>query len=118
MLMPAFLFDSADKGLFIFLGLSLVLGGAAAFSLGRALAQNWRPLWQAPAYCLLLAAAIRFLHYALFDQRLLSLQGYALDFLAAAGFAWLGFKLTRARQMKQNYGWIDAERNEQQRKPI
>jgi hypothetical protein len=108
-LTPAFLFDDGGKGLFVFLGISVILGGLAAFSTGRALARNWRPLWLALAYCLPLAAAMRFLHYALFEERLLSAQGYALDFLVAAGFAWLGFKLTRGSQMKKHYHWIGAK---------
>jgi hypothetical protein len=98
-----------------FLGLDIVLGGMAALSVGRALAETWRPLRLALAYCLALAAAIRFLHFALFDAPLLSLQAYALDFIVAASFACLGFKLTRLRQMKRHYGWIDAERQRKRR---
>jgi hypothetical protein len=106
---PAFLVHLDRETLLIFLGLNAVLGGMAALSIGRALAKTWRPLWLAPAYCLALAAALRFLHFALFDEPLLSLQAYALDFIVASSFAWLGFKLTRVKQMKQHYGWIDSD---------
>ncbi len=99
----------------IFLGLDIVLGGMAALSIGRALAETWRPLWRAPAYCLALAAAFRFMHFALFDAPLLSLRAYALDFIVSASFACLGFKLTRLRQMKRHYGWIDAEQERNRR---
>ncbi|WP_051335456.1 DUF6867 family protein [Methylocapsa acidiphila] len=91
-----------------FLGLSVILGGAAAASIGRALASTWRPLWVAPASCLGVAAAVRFLHFALIGAPLLSWPAYTLDFMVSAGVACIAFKRTRARQMKQIYGWIDA----------
>lgn len=103
---PLFVLDS--RGVLIFLGLSVILGGAASYSAGRALAMRWRPLWQGAAAALLIAAAVRFLHYALFGEPLLSLPCYGLDFAAALAFIVGGFKLTRRRQMKQQYGRIFA----------
>jgi hypothetical protein len=38
----------------------------------------------------------------------LSLEAYGLDFAAALGFMLAGFKLTRRRQMQQQYGAILA----------
>jgi hypothetical protein len=96
------------RSVLIFLGLSLIIGGAASFAAGRALATRWRPLWQALVYALLIAAMVRFLHYALFAEPLLSAQAYGLDFAAALGFTIAGFKLTRRRQMRQQYGAILA----------
>lgn len=112
---PAFLSLLGGETPLTFLGLDIVLGGMAALSVGQALAKTWRPLWLAPAYCLALAAAIRFLHFALFDEALLSLQAYALDFIVASSFACVGFKRARAKQMKQQYGWIDAEQERKRR---
>ncbi len=102
--MPAF--NVEGRTLLIFLGVSVILGGAASFSAGRALAKSWRPLWQAAVYAALLAAGMRFLHYALFGEPLISGWRYGFDFLVALGFALEGFKLTRQRQMKQQYGSI------------
>jgi hypothetical protein len=99
-------FAGDGRALLIFLGLSVILCGAASFSAGRALAKSWRPLWQAPIYAALLAAAIRFLHYALFAEPLISCWRYGLDFAVALSFALVGFKLARRRQMKRQYGWI------------
>jgi hypothetical protein len=104
--MDASLFDG--RSLLVFLGLSVVLGGAASFAAGRALARRWRSLAQAPVYALLIAAAARFLHYALFAEPLLSLDRFSLDFAAALGFMLAGFKLTRRTQMQQQYGAIFA----------
>ncbi len=101
------------SGLLIFLGLSIIIGGAASFATGRALAIRWRPLWQALIYALGIAAAVRFLHYALFAEPLLSAAAYGLDFAAALIFMLAGFKLTRRRQMKQQYGAILARMTEE-----
>jgi hypothetical protein len=108
--MLALVFERDDKALLIFFGLSVVLGGAASFSAGRALAKNWRPLWYALAYAIPLAAALRFLHYALFAEPMVSGWRYALDYAVILGFALAGFKLTRRRQMQRNYGWMAAAR--------
>jgi len=61
-----------------FFGLTVLLFGAAAMASGRALARNWRPLWQAVPYTMLLAAADRFLLFALFEGELVSATGFAI----------------------------------------
>ena len=91
--------------LWIFLGLTLALGGAAAAAAGRALALTWRPFWMVPAYGLALAAGVRFLHYALYEEPLLSAPLFALDAGALILIAALGFRLTRARQMAARYAF-------------
>ncbi|VFU08898.1 DUF6867 family protein [Methylocella tundrae] len=103
---PLFAFD--NRSVLIFLGLSVILSGAASYSAGRALALRWRPIWHGAVAALLIAAAARFLHYALFGEPLVSLARYGLDFAAAFGFVLSGFKLTRRSQMKQQYGPIFA----------
>ena len=84
------------RGLLIFLAISVIIGGAASFAAGRALATRWRPLWQALVYALGIAAMLRFLHYALFAEPLLSAQAYGLDFAAALGFTLTGFQTDAA----------------------
>lgn len=91
--------------LWVFLGLTCVLGGAAAWASGRALALTWRPFWMAPAYALALAAAARFLHYALFDEPLVSAPLFAVDFLVLVAVTSASFKATRAAQMRRQYGF-------------
>ena len=46
-----------------------VLGGGAAFLAGRAIAQTWRPFWNVVVYMAMLGAAVRFVHFALFEGR-------------------------------------------------
>jgi hypothetical protein len=86
--------------------LTLGMGGLAAFMSGRAMAQTWRPFWHVPIYMLVLAAAIRFCHFALFEEPLLSLPSYAMDFATAFLIASLGYRTVRARQMCTQYGWL------------
>ena len=72
--------------------LTFAMGGAAAFASGKAIAQTWRPFWQVPLYMLALAAAVRFCHFALFEEPLLSLPSYLVDF--AIGFCRGGARLS------------------------
>ena len=44
-----------------------VLGGGAAWLTGRAIAETWRPYWHVIIYVALSGAAVRFIHFALFE---------------------------------------------------
>ena len=100
----------SENNFWIFFFLTVVFGGGAAFLAGRALAQKWRPVWQAVFYMLLLGLAVRFFHYALFEEPLLSLRSYAVDFAIAFASSSLGYRLVRARQMAVQYGWLFRRR--------
>src|SRR5262249_49737111 len=100
------LYAGGDNALWIFLLLTVIIGGAAAYAAGKAIAQTWRPYWQGPVYCLLLAAGGGLLPFSLFAEAALSPTRYAIDFLVALLFASLGFRLLRARQMATQYGWL------------
>ena len=89
-----------------FLGLTLLLFGAAAVATGRALARSWRPLWQALPYAALLAVADRFLLYALFGGELLSASGYAIAASILLLVTLLGYRATQARLMVRQYPWL------------
>ncbi len=102
--MLSFLLDNAGP----FLLVTVVLGGGAAWQAGRAIAQTWRPPWQGVLYMFMLGAAVRFIHFALFDGALLSLSAYGLDTAVAIGCAALGFRTTRSRQMARQYGFLGA----------
>lgn len=89
-----------------FLLLTLALGGGAAWRTGQAVAQSWGALWPVATYTLLIAAAVRFLHWALFGATLLS----PLSFLIDAGLlliaALVAYRVRRTRQMAEQYGWL------------
>ncbi|WP_136659372.1 DUF6867 family protein [Nitratireductor sp. XY-223] len=89
-----------------FLMLTVVIGGAAAYMTGRALAAHWRPIIQPVLYTLLLAAVVRFFHYALFGGALLSLHYYVVDAAVLISAALLGYRITRVRQMVTQYSWL------------
>lgn len=99
------LLDGYPGNLTIFLVLSVVLGGAAATVTGKAIAETWKPYWQLVWYMLLLAAAVRFFHYALFTETLLSLTGYLATLGVLFLLAALGHYHTRRRLMREQYGW-------------
>lgn len=98
---------SEERSLGVFLVLTVVMGGGAAYLTGRAIASAWRPWWHAALYLLLLGAAVRFIHFALFQSKLLSLHYYLVDVAACLLFGWLGFRRTRVRQMVTRYNWIN-----------
>jgi hypothetical protein len=92
----------------VFLLVTLVLGGGAAWLSGRAIAATWRPWWHILAYMLILGAAVRFIHFALFDATLLSLPHYLVDSAICMVFGFFGFRMTRAAQMASQYGFLFA----------
>jgi len=95
-----------DDSPLVFLVLTVILGGGAAFLSGRALARGWRPFTHVALYMILLAAAVRFFHYALFSATLLSAYYYAVTYLVLLGAAWLGYRLMRTQQMVTQYRWL------------
>jgi hypothetical protein len=98
------LFEEDSAAIFVLV--TVILGGGAAFLSGRAIALTWRPWWQALAYMLILGAAVRFMHFALFGGTLLSAHYYAVDTAVAMLAALAGFQATRSRQMARQYGFL------------
>ena len=96
-----------EDSLGVFLLVSVLLGGGAAWLAGRAVASTWRPWWHVAFYMLILGAAVRFLHFALFEATLLSVHYYLVDFGICLAFGFLGFRVTRAAQMATQYRWIN-----------
>jgi hypothetical protein len=102
---PEFLADERSLG--VFLLVSVAMGGGAAWLAGRAIAATWRPWWHIALYMMLLSLAVRFLHYALFDSRFLTLHYYLVDYAVCLAFGLLGFRLLRVTQMVTRYSWIN-----------
>ena len=102
---PEFLYEEGSFG--VFLLVTIILGGGAALLAGRAVATTWRPAWQVIGYSLILAGAVRFIHFSLFDGTLLSLHYYLVDALFCTGFAFFGFRAARKSQMVQQYRWLN-----------
>jgi hypothetical protein len=95
-----------DDGGWVFLVLTVIIGGSGAFLSGRGLARSWKPYWRVFFYMALLAAAVRFFHYALFDGTLLSLHYYFVTYVILVGAALLGYRWMRTTQMVTQYRWL------------
>lgn len=102
--MHGILYEEASLGTFLFV--TVVLGCAAGWLSGRAIAITWRPRWFLVPSALAVGAGIRFIHFALFDATFVSLQYFAVDttFIFAAAFA--GYRVARSRQMARQYGFL------------
>jgi hypothetical protein len=96
----------SDDGLRVFLVLTVIVGGGAAFLAGRGLARGWKPFWRVFFYIALLAAAVRFFHYALFNGTLISLYYYLVTYAVLIAAASLGFRMMRTAQMVHQYCWL------------
>ena len=93
-----------DK-LSVFLIMTVIIGGGAAFLAGRNLATRWRPAWMPAVYMILLGLALRFFHYALFAGDLLSVHYFITDTAVLIAAALLCYRLTRVNQMVSQSPW-------------
>jgi hypothetical protein len=105
--MPTWLYTSGPNGLWVFLLLTVILGGSAAFISGKSIAETWRPFWQLPFYMLLLALMVRFLHFSLFEEVFISAQNFLVDFAVLLSLAIAGYRSARAGQMTTQYGELE-----------
>ena len=97
--------DLIGSTLGVFLGVTVVLGGGAGFLMGQALARGWRPWWQVVLYSIMLLLFERFLAENLFGSSS-PILGIVLSFAVIMGLAWLGYLVTRAHKMVQQYPWL------------
>jgi ABC-type transport system involved in multi-copper enzyme maturation permease subunit len=95
-----------ENSIWVFLLVSVVLGGGAAALAGRAIARTWRPWWQVVVYSFILGVAVRFIHFSVFSGTLLSAHYYLVDTAVCMAFGSLGFRASRAVQMVTQYRWI------------
>lgn len=107
--MGGLLYSDAPNALGAFLFFTVALGSLGGIASGRAFASAWRSAVALPLAVLLLAAAVRFLHYALAGEDLLSPQFYAVSFAFVALGAAYGFRAKRTEQMCRQYPWLFAK---------
>lgn len=94
--------ESIIQALFV----TLVLGGGCAILAGRAIAKTWRSMLVAVAAMFPMAMAVRFVHFALFNETLLSAPAYLFELMVLLCAACLSFQRTRALQMVLQYYWL------------
>jgi hypothetical protein len=90
----------------VFIGLTVVLFGGAAYITGQNTASNWKPVRTVILYTLLLGLGNRFLVFALFDGSLLSVPGYLLDTAVLMVISISAYQLNKARKMVSQYPWL------------
>ena len=99
--------STRKRSLGVFLLVTVVLGGGAAWLAGRAIARPGGRGGTSSLYMLILGAAVRFIHFALFDGTLLSLHYYLVDTRGLrAASAMLGFR-PRGRARWSAAIWLD-----------
>ena len=103
------LYDAGPNGLWIFLLVSVIMGASTAFVSGKAIAETWRPFWQGLVYALVIGLAVRFIHFALFQEVLLSAKNYVIDCTVLLVAVVAGYRITRRRQMVQQYSGLGTE---------
>ena len=101
-----YLWFLVEQNTWVFLVLTVILGGGAAYLGGRSLALGWKPVSLLVIYMLVFGAGIRFLHFALFQAQLSSLLYYVSHTAVIMAFALVGYRITRTQQMTQKYPWL------------
>lgn len=104
--MQGILYEEASIWQFLFI--TVILGGWTAWRTGKSVADSWRSFTTLVPYVLLLGAAMRFVHHALFNGSILAVQYYAVDTIALLLLASAGFRFYRTRQMTEKYYWLYA----------
>lgn len=97
-----------ESSIWLFLVVTCVMGGWAAWMTGKACASTWRPYWVLVLYLCILTVAVRFIHFALFDGTLLSLHYYLVDLVVVQLIGATGYRAMRVRQMVTKYRWLYA----------
>ncbi|EJF91790.1 DUF6867 family protein [Bartonella tamiae] len=96
-----------EPSFLVFVFVTCLLGGWAAWMTGRACALTWRHYCVALIYMIPLACVVRFIHYIPpFNGTLLSVHYYCVDLIVLMIFSSLGFQYTRTKQMVRQYSWL------------
>lgn len=93
----------------VFLGVTLVLGGLAAFASGRSVARGWRPLGLLALYAAPLAFAMRFLHWSLFGEPIFAALPALIAYVYALAIESVSWRLTHHALVRRQYPWLAPE---------
>ena len=95
-----------EPSVWLFLLVTCIMGGWAAWMAGKACASTWRPAYVLAGYLTILTLAVRFIHFALFRGTLLSLHFFLVDLVVIQAIGAVGYRFTRAAQMASRYRWL------------
>lgn len=88
--------------------LTVIVFGFAAFMMGRALADTWRPSWQNVVYGALLGVANRLFQNFLCGNDVINLVAYLIGAGVLVGIAFIAYRATQAHKMVTQYPWLYA----------
>jgi hypothetical protein len=94
-----------ESSIWLFLLVTVAMGGWAAWRTGKALAKTWKPSWILLPYILLLGAGVRFIHFAMFEGSLFALRFYLADTIILLLAAYLGWRHERTAAMARQYAF-------------
>ncbi len=86
--------------------LTIVLFGGAAFMMGRALADTWRPNWQNVAYGVMLGIANRLFQNFLCGNDVMNLVACVIGTAFLVAVAVTAYRATQAHKMVTQYPWL------------
>jgi hypothetical protein len=86
--------------------LTFILGFGCAWAAGRAIALSWRPAWIVVGAAVLMSFALRFLHFALFQEPLFEPITWIFEISCLTAVALLSWRFARAGQMVRQYYWL------------
>jgi hypothetical protein len=86
--------------------ITFIVGCGCAWQAGRAIALTWRPAYVVVGAMLLMGFAVRFFHFALFEEVLFAPLSYLFETACLMVVALTAWRATRARQMVRQYYWL------------
>jgi len=96
----------AEETLLQTIFITFIVGCGCAWQAGRSIALTWRPLSAVIRAMILLGFAVRFLHFALFQEMLFVPLAYLFETACLILTASLAWRYTRTRQMIRQYYWL------------
>jgi branched-chain amino acid transport system ATP-binding protein len=90
----------------VFIAVTVILFGGAAFMMGQAIAGTWRPMWQLLPYGLMLGIANQFLTFALFQGSFGAPVPYVVNTALLIALSVLAYRLTKVHKMVTQYPWL------------
>lgn len=100
-----------EVSLWEFVFVTICLGGGAAFLTGRAVAKSWHASAELIIEVILLTLATRFIHFSLFNGTLTSLHYFVVDLVVLMAIAFLGYQMTRSKQISRQYNFMYKRRS-------
>ena len=94
-----------ESSIWLFLLITVLIGGWMSWRTGRALAGAWKSVWLLLPAALALGLGVRFLHFALFEGTLLSPRFWMVDSALCGLAGWLGWRCERAGLMARQYAF-------------